>query len=78
MMSIETMVDELWGDSKDDKWKAEEIERIKALSSYSSDMLDPMKLYEVQDDSDDQSENLPDERSDVQSDLPNGWSSTAK
>jgi hypothetical protein len=79
MMSVETMVDELWGDSKDDKWKAEEIERIKALSSYSSDMLDPMKLYEVQDEnSNDQSENLPDERSTVQSDLPNGWSSTAK
>lgn len=28
-MSIETQVDELWGDSKDEKWKAEEVLRIK-------------------------------------------------
>ena len=29
IMSIETQVDELYGDSKDDKWKAEEVQRIK-------------------------------------------------
>lgn len=28
-MSIQTRVDELWGSSKDDKWKAEEVLRIK-------------------------------------------------
>ena len=30
IMSIETSVDELYGDSKDDKWKAEEVARLKA------------------------------------------------
>lgn len=28
LMSAETVVDELWGDSKDDDWKKEEIERL--------------------------------------------------
>lgn len=28
-MSIESKVDEMWGDSKDDEWKAEEVRRIK-------------------------------------------------
>lgn len=30
LMSTETQVDELWGDTKDDEWKAKEVERIKA------------------------------------------------
>lgn len=30
-MSIETQVDELWGNSKDDDWKKEEVAKIKAL-----------------------------------------------
>lgn len=30
IMSVETQVDELWGSSKNDEWKAEEVERIKA------------------------------------------------
>lgn len=30
LMSIETAIDELYGDSKDDEWKQEEIERLKA------------------------------------------------
>lgn len=29
IMSVETQVDELWGSSKDDKWKADEVQRIK-------------------------------------------------
>lgn len=29
IMSVETQVDELWGSSKDDEWKAEETQRIK-------------------------------------------------
>ena len=28
-MSIEAQVEELWGDTKDDKWKKEEVNRIK-------------------------------------------------
>ena len=30
IMSIEASVDELYGDSKDDEWKAEEVARLKA------------------------------------------------
>lgn len=30
IMSVDTQVDELWGSSKDDKWKAEEVKRIKS------------------------------------------------
>ena len=29
IMSVETQIDELWGSSKDDKWKADEVMRIK-------------------------------------------------
>ena len=31
-MSIEAKVDEMWGDSKDSDWKAEEVKRIKEQS----------------------------------------------
>lgn len=34
VMSIETVVDELWGDSKDDEWKAAEVERLKGDTMY--------------------------------------------
>lgn len=34
VMSIETVVDELWGDSKDDEWKAAEVERLKGDIMY--------------------------------------------
>lgn len=30
IMSVKTQVDELWGSSKDDKWKADEVQRIKS------------------------------------------------
>lgn len=30
VMSIKTQVDELWGSSKDEKWKADEVQRIKS------------------------------------------------
>lgn len=30
LMSVETQVEELWGDTKDEDWKAEEVARIKA------------------------------------------------
>ena len=29
-MSIEAQVEEMWGDSKDEAWKAEEVKRLKA------------------------------------------------
>lgn len=30
IMSIEAQVEEMWGDSKDEAWKAEEVKRLKA------------------------------------------------
>ena len=30
IMSIEAQVEEMWGDSKDETWKAEEVKRLKA------------------------------------------------
>ena len=30
VMSVEAQVEEMWGDSKDDEWKAEEVSRLKA------------------------------------------------
>lgn len=40
MMSIEAQVEELYGDSKDDEWKQEEIERLKAEQGVAA-MQDP-------------------------------------
>lgn len=37
IMSTEAQVDELWGDSKDKEWKAEEVARIKAEKGISED-----------------------------------------
>lgn len=34
IVSIETIVDELWGDSKDEKWKAQEVQRLKDAQKY--------------------------------------------
>ena len=39
-MSIEASVDELYGDTKDDEWKQEEIARLKAEQGI-SDMEEP-------------------------------------
>ena len=36
LMSTETQVDELWGDTKDDEWKEKEVARIKAEKGISS------------------------------------------
>ena len=36
IMSIEASVDELYGDTKDDEWKQEEIARLKACLLYTS------------------------------------------
>lgn len=41
IMSVETQVDELWGSSKDDDWKAEEVERIKSEQGVEN-MPEPM------------------------------------
>jgi len=40
IMSIEASVDELYGDTKDDEWKQEEIARLKAEQGI-SDMEEP-------------------------------------
>lgn len=40
IMSIEASVDELYGDTKDDEWKQEEISRLKAEQGI-SDMKEP-------------------------------------
>ncbi len=36
IMSIEASVDEVYGDTKDDDWKAEEVQRIKAQTGVES------------------------------------------
>ena len=40
-MSIEASVDEVYGDSKDDDWKAEEVQRIKAQNGIET-MSEPL------------------------------------
>ena len=37
-MSIDTQVDQLWGDNKEEKWKKEEIERIKKEQGISEEL----------------------------------------
>ena len=73
MMSVETMVDELWGDSKDKEWKKLEVERIKGMNSYSADLPDPLKMYEVADEDNAEQQDNRDDTSTVQGSLPNGW-----
>lgn len=46
-MSIEAKVEELWGDSKDDDWKAQEVARIKAQSGI-IEMEEPAVAEEVE------------------------------
>lgn len=52
-MSIEAKVDEMWGDSKDDEWKAEEVARIKAQSGIAEvnepTLADPWGITETED-----------------------------
>lgn len=69
LLSIEATVDELWGDTKDDAWKAEEVERIKELRGVVTmgepapggpmPAAKPMKGV-LEDDSHNQPEDLPD------------------
>ena len=40
-MSIEASVDELYGDSRDDEWKKEEVARLKAEQGIVTDMEEP-------------------------------------
>lgn len=40
LMSIETLVDELYGDSKDEEWKQEEVKRLKNEMGYSEPIED--------------------------------------
>ena len=41
IMSIEASIDELYGDSRDDEWKKEEVERLKAEQGIVTDMQEP-------------------------------------
>lgn len=41
IMSIEASIDELYGDSRDDEWKKEEVERLKAEQGIVTDMEEP-------------------------------------
>lgn len=47
IMSIETCVDELYGDSKDNKWKAEEVARLKAEEGI-VDMEEPAVNFDAE------------------------------
>lgn len=44
LMSIETLVDELYGDSKDDDWKKEEVQRIKEELGDSTAIVEDLNL----------------------------------
>ena len=44
-MSIESIIDELYGDSKSDEWKAEEVKRIKAEQGI-AELEEPTMVYE--------------------------------
>ena len=46
LMSTETQVEELWGDTKDEEWKKEEVERIKAEKGITSGGDEPPDLGE--------------------------------
>lgn len=68
IMSIEASVEELYGDSRDDKWKAEEVARLKAEQGI-QDMEEPgintdgLDMEGVmQDESKGSKENIPDEQ----------------
>ena len=66
IMSIEASVEELYGDSRDDKWKAEEVARLKAEQGI-QDMEEPglntdgVKIGGMPDESESGKENIPDE-----------------
>lgn len=47
LMSVETIVDELYGDSKDDDWKAEEVKRLKEELGI-GEMPEDDELYNVE------------------------------
>lgn len=53
-MSIEAKVEEMWGDSKDDKWKEEEIKRIKEQNGIVT-MEEPFVGKEILDNVDEES-----------------------
>lgn len=63
IMSIEASVDELYGDSKDDEWKAEEVRRLKEEAGI-SEMEEPalnLEGVEIIDESESGGEDLSDE-----------------
>ncbi len=48
IMSIEASIDELYGDSRDDEWKKEEVERLKAEQGIVTDMQEPAVSMDLQ------------------------------
>lgn len=48
IMSIEASIDELYGDSRDDEWKKEEVERLKAEQGIVTDMQEPAVNMDLQ------------------------------
>ena len=47
-MSIEASIDELYGDSRDDEWKKEEVERLKAEQGIVTGMEEPAVSMDLQ------------------------------
>lgn len=48
IMSIEASIDELYGDSRDDEWKKEEVERLKAEQGIVTDVQEPAVNMDLQ------------------------------
>ena len=73
IMSIEASVDELYGDSKDDDWKKEEVARLKAEQGI-AELEEPELNLEgvLTDDSIDNEPPIPNESATVQADTENG------
>lgn len=78
IMSIEASVDELYGDSKDEQWKTEEVARLKAEQGFSeveepyiNTELDGFSIERgVNDDSKNHESNVQDENGSSESDAP--------
>ena len=58
-MSIEAKVEEMWGDSKDDKWKEEEVKRIKEQTGIIT-MEEPFVGGDLDEESNNKQQSIPD------------------
>ena len=53
IISLESIINELWGDSKDDDWKKEELERLQnenGVTEIDNSLIDPNDLLRTQED----------------------------